>query len=92
MTEDSWHDFLNLCLKFKKKNDLEKFFHLFLTHEEKQLLKARCLIVKALLNNEKTQRKIAEENCVSIAQITRGSNALKCIDPKLREFLILQFA
>jgi TrpR family trp operon transcriptional repressor len=60
---------------------------LFLTIEEKEAMAARFLIVKALLEGKMPQREIAKTYKVSIAQITRGSNALKIIDAKLRKFL-----
>ena len=57
------------------------------TQEEKESIATRCLIVVELLKQEKTQRAIAEYSHVSIAKITRGSNELKRMPPKLIEFL-----
>lgn len=88
--EDGWQGFLEVCAKIKSAEDFSRFFDLFLTIEEKQALAARFLIVKALAEGRLTQRKIAETYKVSIAQITRGSNALKIIDPKLKKFLETQ--
>lgn len=89
-SEDGWRSFLEVCVKVKNPEDLKHFFDLFLTIEEKESLAARFLIVKALVEGRLTQRKIAEEYKVSIAQITRGSNALKIIDSKLKKFLETQ--
>ncbi|MCB1084045.1 MAG: trp operon repressor, partial [Simkania sp.] len=50
-------------------------------------LSKRILIVQELLNGEKTQREMAKDLQVSIAKITRGSNELKGIDEKLKQFL-----
>lgn len=86
-SEDGWRGFLEVCAKVKNPEDLKPFFDLFLTIEEKEALAARFLIVKALVEGRLTQRKIAETYKVSIAQITRGSNALKIIDSKLKKFL-----
>jgi TrpR family trp operon transcriptional repressor len=82
-----WKDFAKLCSKLKSEKELENLFGLFFTLEEKELLAARYAVVKALLEGQLTQREIAEACHVSISQITRGSNALKIIDPKLKSFL-----
>jgi len=60
---------------------------LFFTIEEKETLSSRYLIIKALLQGDETQREIADIHKVSIAQITRGSNALKLISPELKTLL-----
>jgi TrpR family transcriptional regulator, trp operon repressor len=85
--EDSWAHFARMCLSFESPEELQKVLDLFLTIEEKETLSARYQIVKALLEGTLTQREIAQKLKVSIAQITRGSNALKIISPKLREHL-----
>jgi TrpR family trp operon transcriptional repressor len=85
--EKDWLDFVELCSKLKSVKELENLFSLFLTLEEKELLASRYVIIKALLEGKLTQREIAESCQVSISQITRGSNALKIIDPKLKKFL-----
>ena len=87
LSKKSWRDFLKLCAKIDSPDEFKEFFDLFLTIEEKETLSSRFLIVKALLEEKQTQREIAESNKVSIAQITRGSNALKIISPRLRELL-----
>ena len=65
----------------------DELFDLVLTLEEKKDVADRCLIIKALLEEEKTQRKISADLQVSIAKITRGSNSLKIIGAKLRNYL-----
>lgn len=85
--EKGWNDFLNVCARIDSASDLNKFFNLFLTLEEKDLLTSRFLIIQALLEEELTQRAIAEKFKISISQITRGSNALKIIDSDLKTFL-----
>jgi TrpR family transcriptional regulator, trp operon repressor len=45
-------------------------------------------LLKALLKGDKPQRSIADELKISIAKISRGSNALKIIKPSLRKYLI----
>ncbi|MBS3904413.1 MAG: trp operon repressor [Simkania sp.] len=85
--ENGWQGFLELCCKIKAPEDLDRLFGLFLTIEEKEALAARYLIIKALVQGQLTQRKIAEIHQVSIAQITRGSNALKIVGDELYKFL-----
>jgi TrpR family transcriptional regulator, trp operon repressor len=82
-----WHNFLELCTKIKSPEELDKFFSLFLTYEERETLASSYLIIQALLDEVLTQREIAESCKVSIAQITRGSNALKIIDPEFKKKL-----
>ena len=85
--KESWRSFLELCSKIHTPDELGRFFDLFLTHEEKETLSSRYLIIKSLIENQATQREISSQYHVSIAQITRGSNALKIIDPKLKKLL-----
>lgn len=85
--QDGWDEFLQLCSKIKSPKTFNSFFDLFLTHEERETMASRFLIIKALIEGQLTQRELAEKYQVSIAQITRGSNALKIIDPELKKFL-----
>ena len=87
MDDDGWKRFIRLCLKAKTPEMLNSLFHVFLTPEERVDLSKRILIVQELLNGEKTQREMAKDLQVSIAKITRGSNELKGIDEKLKQFL-----
>lgn len=86
-TKKGWNEFLTLCTKLKTTKEFDDVLNLFLTHEEKESLASRYLIVKALLEGEITQREISEKYKVSIAQITRGSNALKITSAKFKEIL-----
>lgn len=72
-----WEPFLSLCSKLRSAEEFDLVFDIFLTIEEKNLLASRALIIKELLENKLPQREIAKTHGVSIAQITRGSNALK---------------
>lgn len=67
--------------------ELEKLLSLLLTFDEREQLASRVLIIQALLKGELTQREIAEKFNVSIAQITRGSNALKITDEEFKKLL-----
>ncbi len=80
-------EFLKLCAKIDSPQELAQLFDLFFTYEEKETLASRYRIIKALLDEKLTQREIADNLKVSIAQITRGSNALKIISPEFRENL-----
>lgn len=86
-TEIGWKAFVELCCKFQDPKVLEEVFNLFLTHEEKEALSTRHLLVKSLLEEKMTQREIAEKMKISISKITRGSNALKIISQQLKEEL-----
>ncbi|HEX4045420.1 MAG TPA: trp operon repressor [Gammaproteobacteria bacterium] len=87
MTEKGWHEFLTLCLAVRDEKLLSELFELFFTAEERASLATRYLIVKALLDQKETQREMSDELSVSIAKITRGSNELKRISAKLKQFL-----
>lgn len=86
-SDTSWKAFLELCLKARSIDELNQLFELFFTIEEKETLTSRFVIVKTLLEEKLTQREISEQHKVSIAQITRGSNALKRIDPQLKKLI-----
>lgn len=82
-----WKDFLDLCLATEDPAVLSEMLEMFLTIEEKESIAMRTLIVKDLIAKEKSQRDIAKDLNVSIAKITRGSNALKRLNKKLLSFL-----
>ncbi len=88
MNHNGWRCFLKLCLAAKSEAELSELFDLLLTPEEKSSMETRCLIVQSLLAQDKTQRQLAEDLNVSIAKITRGSNELKRISPKLKKYLV----
>lgn len=87
LSKTGWKEFVKLCSEIKSSDELKHIFDLFLTIEEKETLASRYLVIKALLEERLTQREIAEEHKVSIAQITRGSNALKIISRDLKNKL-----
>ena len=86
--KQEWQKFLKLCLKAQDVKTLENLFNLFFTGAEQEDLVKRYAIVRDLLAAKKTQREIAADLKLSIAKVTRGSNALRLIDAKLREFLL----
>lgn len=86
-SDDGWHVFTQWCTAAKHENMFHALLELLLTQEEKESISSRCLIVMELLKQEKTQRDMAADLNVSIAKITRGSNELKRMSPKLIAFL-----
>jgi len=82
-----WQDFLQCCLKQKNPDELAKLLGFYLTIEEKENVIDRYLLTSALLEGKLTQREISKQLHVSIAKITRGSNALKIVDNKLKSNL-----
>lgn len=82
-----WRRFLTLCCDTKSPEQLNELFELFLTAEERNAIGLRVELISELLKGEKTQREIATDLEISIAKITRGSNALKIIPDSLRKFL-----
>lgn len=89
--KSGWREFLGLCQTFSSVDELDEFFSLFMTFEERENLADRYLIIRELLLGEKTQREIAEDLNVSIAKITRGSNELKTKDAALKASLLEDF-
>lgn len=87
LSQEGWQGFLKLCQAASSLKELQDLFDLFFTIEEKETLAARFLIIKALSEGKLTQREIADIYKVSIAQITRGSNALKIINASLKKLL-----
>lgn len=87
MNRTGWRYFLKLCMAAENETQLTEVFELMLTPEEMTAIETRCLIIKALLAQEKPQRQISEELQVSIAKITRGSNELKRISLALKSYL-----
>lgn len=87
MSKKDWKEFLSVCFSIKNEKTFHEFFDFFLTPQEKEALITRYLLTQALLKKEKPQRAIAADLNISIAKITRGSNALKSISSNLRNFL-----
>lgn len=81
-----WKQLLSLCESASNRNELDDLFTALLTPEERLQLTQRAELVKLLLRGDMSQRKIAQKLGVGIATVTRGSNMLKSISPKLIEF------
>ena len=76
-----------LLAKAPSEGLLSELFDLLFTLEEKVMINQRCLIIQALRKGDLSQREISQQLHASIAQITRGSNALKTISPELSRLL-----
>ena len=87
MNSEGWQCFLEWCTATQDKTLLSELFDCLLTPEEHESIETRCLIVSALLDQARPQRQISEDLKVSIAKITRGSNQLKRISPRLKTYL-----
>jgi TrpR family trp operon transcriptional repressor len=85
--QKGWSGFIEMCQNTSDQKTFLSLLDLFLTPEEKVDLAKRYLIVRELLQNEKSQRQISKELEVSIAKITRGSNELKRMNKKLLAYL-----
>ena len=79
-----WHDFLTLMRATDSDNEFSELCDLLFTLEEKEQIALRVELVKALLKGDKTQRQISQDLSISIAKITRGSNALKTASHDLK--------
>ncbi|MEI6055684.1 MAG: trp operon repressor [Lentisphaerota bacterium] len=79
--------FIKISTLIKDEKQLEEFYELFLTSEERKDIAQRLEIVFELLKAEKPQREIAKKLNTSIAKITRGSNCLKTISSDLKNAL-----
>lgn len=85
--DNGWQDFVAKCAKFNDPRDMETFFDVFLTMSEKEELAKRFNIIKELLLTTKTQREIAKDLKVSIANVSRGANVIKTYPSNLKELL-----
>lgn len=86
-TKNEFDAFLECCSFAASKKELAVFFDVFLTLSEKVELANRLKIIQALLEGERTQREIARDFKVSIANVSRGSNVLKSMDYDLNKLL-----
>lgn len=85
--KEGWKQFIQLCQSTEDDKSLSTLFDLLLTPEEKESIAMRCLIVRELLEQKRTQRDIAKNLGVSIAKITRGSNEIKRMKEQFIQYL-----
>lgn len=82
-----WNGFLDICFKQSNANELSKFFDVFLTISEKDEFAKRFNIIIELLKGSKTQREIAKDLGVSIANVSRGANVIKIFPNDIKDIL-----
>ena len=87
MSDAAWRKFIKILHGLEAESDLSAFLELLLTPDEREDMVKRVAIVKHLVKGDMTQRELAKHLEISIAMITRGSNALKQIDSKTKELL-----
>ena len=87
MDRDGWRKFLQILVATSDSKMLEKLSKLLFTPEEREALSSRIRVIEELLKGEKTQREIAKKYNISIATITRGSNALKEVPKEMLDYL-----
>lgn len=87
MDKDGWRNFLQILAEEQDPKKLEVLSMLLFTAEERESLASRIRIIEELLKGKMTQREIAKKYGVSIAKITRGSNALKEVSEEMKDFL-----
>ncbi len=85
---DHYTDFAKLCAGALQEGLLEEYFAFLFTPTELEAIFKRLQLVDALLVPKMPQREMAQVLNMSIAKITRGSNALKQVSPALRTFLM----
>lgn len=85
--DPAWRNLTEVLAELADPKDIDALLSLLLTYDEKEDVAKRVEIVRALLLGHISQREMAEKIGVSIAKITRGSNALKTLTPRFREFL-----
>lgn len=83
----SWCNFINLCMRLENEKQFANLFDLFLTNAEKEDISTRYEIIAELLSGKRTQREMAEKLQISIAKISRGSNALKIADEDIKKVI-----
>ncbi|MCB1110405.1 MAG: trp operon repressor [Chlamydiia bacterium] len=88
MDKDGWRKFIQVLTHVDDPKTLETLSKLFFTPEERESLAGRARIIQELIQGKRTQREIAKKYGISIAKITRGSNALKEISDEMKEYLI----
>ncbi|MCB1106561.1 MAG: trp operon repressor [Chlamydiia bacterium] len=89
MDKDGWRKFIRILSNIKDPKKLEELSKLLFTSEERESFAKRVRIIEELIKDEKTQREIAERYSISIAKITRGSNALKETSEEMKRDLKL---
>lgn len=75
-----WQQFVDLLKQAVAEDKTDALLSMLLTTDERTSLGLRVQIVRALLENQISQREIQQQLNTSAATITRGSNMLKTVD------------
>jgi TrpR family transcriptional regulator, trp operon repressor len=86
--KDGWGSFIKLCTTLDSARQFTELFDLFLTQGEKDDIAARYEIILELMEGKITQREVAKKHGISIAKISRGSNALKIASQKIKTAIV----
>ena len=76
MAKPEWRSFVKLCATLSE-DELTELFSLFLTVAERDDITDRYIILTTMLNSNMTHREIASGFNISLAKVSRGSNAIK---------------
>ncbi|MDG6827599.1 trp operon repressor [Glaesserella parasuis] len=82
-----WQQFVALLKQAVAEDKTDALLSMLLTSDERTSLGLRVQIVRALLENQISQREIQQQLNTSAATITRGSNMLKTVEPDILKWI-----
>lgn len=82
-----WQQFVALLKQAVAEDKTDTLLSMLLTTDERTSLGLRVQIVRALLENQISQREIQQQLNTSAATITRGSNMLKTVEPDILKWI-----
>ncbi|MCT8574186.1 trp operon repressor [Glaesserella parasuis] len=82
-----WQQFVDLLKQAVAEDKTDALLSMLLTTDERTSLGLRVQIVRALLENQISQREIQQQLNTSAATITRGSNMLKTVGPDILKWI-----
>ncbi|AIK17158.1 trp operon repressor [Glaesserella parasuis] len=82
-----WQQFVDLLKQAVAEDKTDALLSMLLTTDERTSLGLRVQIVRALLENQISQREIQQQLNTSAATITRGSNMLKTVEPDILKWI-----
>ncbi|MDG6358531.1 trp operon repressor [Glaesserella parasuis] len=82
-----WQQFVALLKQAVAEDKTDALLSMLLTTDERTSLGLRVQIVRALLENQISQREIQQQLNTSAATITRGSNMLKTVEPDILKWI-----
>ncbi|MDO9790383.1 trp operon repressor [Glaesserella parasuis] len=82
-----WQQFVDLLKQAVAEDKTDALLSMLLTTDERTSLGLRVQIVRALLENQISQREIQQQLNTSAVTITRGSNMLKTVEPDILKWI-----